>query len=100
VENNLLESARSIRSFLHAPFGGILISGDYYSSVGAKVQIPKHVARGNRRDQQLFRIPAARIATKCRVRRAGDYWLPRAVNFMIAAIGAVIVGASASIASP
>lgn len=85
----------------HRAARGVLIFRHYDSGVRAQVQVPEHVARGERRDQQFFRCVARRIATKrrvggtrerCTLAGNGDFVIPR--------IGAVVASSRAYVAGP
>jgi hypothetical protein len=68
MERDFPELATAIRVFVHYTNGVIDIIQHDNSILGAKVEIPEHVASGYGRNKEVFRRVTARVAAKCRVR--------------------------------
>ena len=55
---------RAARVLLHHALGAVLIGGDNDPRLGGKVQIPQHVAGGERGDEQLLGIMPRPVAAE------------------------------------
>src|SRR6266852_5779894 len=64
------------------------------------MQIPKHVAGGKSRDQELFRIVACRISPEGGIAGARNLGLSLGNNCVIPSIAAIGLGALAGVARP
>src|ERR1035438_10435541 len=84
----------------HRANRGVGVVGDDHSSGRAQVEVPQHVALGERSDQQFLRVPAGRVAAEGGVGRAEDGRLAVAVNFVVAAVASVVAGPRAGVSGP
>jgi len=61
------ELTGAISILRHQTAGSVLIFRHHDAGVGAEMQKPQHVARGERRDQQFFGRVARRVAAESHV---------------------------------
>src|ERR1019366_3807650 len=82
------------------PLRGVDVSGDDDSGRGAEMEVPEHVALGERGEEQFLRAPPLRIAPEGGVGGAADHRLGSGTDLMVAGIRPVGGGALAAIAGP
>lgn len=78
---------------VHHTFGLVEIVDHHDPGLDGQMQVPEHVALGQRRDQQLLGIPAVRVpAPHDRIRGGGQWGWPRSEDLVVARIRPVIGG--------
>ncbi len=100
LKRNGNKLSTSVACFLHHTSRIVRIRKHHHACICTKVQIPKLVAAGERRDQQLLRIPTRAITPKRRIRRSQDRSLSRNRHLIRAFIVTVTARSAAGIARP
>ena len=72
MKDDLLESAITGGSLPHPSLSGIRVRHHPDPVHGAEMKVPEHVAGGEGRDQEFFRIPASGISAERGIRRAEE----------------------------
>jgi len=78
----------------------IAIMGYHHTGIGAKMKIPKHVARRQRIHEKIFWIDSLSIPPESRIRRTRNGMFPRAIDVKISPVLVVSAGTCAQIARP
>jgi hypothetical protein len=90
----------AIGRLFHRPAGVVRVLDDDDPGVRRQMQQPKHVARRQRRHEQLFRVVPARIATERRIGRTEQGRLVRESHLVGAVIRPIVARSGAAISRP
>src|ERR1043165_155485 len=82
LEDDFLKMAAAVFREGHRALSIVRIFCDDNVGFGAKMQVPKHVAGRERRDEKLFRVVARAVAAKRWIGRTRNERLSFRVDFM------------------